>query len=258
MGFRNWSGGYFTIIAWLYLAGTMVLGGCASTATAQNGVILDQQVNASGQGYTVLRVWGSHYEMGYAHASLLGDAIVNTVSEAKTLLGTCQYNTLREIFAGAVWLPIESEEELVGMVDALEVTHAVADIDKLDLKVISTLGDWGYACRSHMCWGRYVAPPIKTLATRRLDFGSPVPASNYHVLCAWAPDDGSPQWLSLGWPGMVTLVTGVNEYGTLASLHDYESHGADLSPGRMPRSVACRYALTFVPGEDLTLSLIHI
>jgi hypothetical protein len=109
-----------------------------------------------------------------------------------------------------------------------------------------------------MCWGRYVGAPTKSLATRRLDFGSPVPTANHHVLCAWDPDDGSPRWVNLAWPGAVTAVTAVNEYGTLASLHDYNSHGANLSAGRMPRSAACRYALTFASGDDLSTHLTQV
>ena len=107
-------------------------------------------------------------------------------------------------------------------------------------------------------WGRYVAAPIKTLATRRLDFGSPTPTSNHHVLTARDPNDGSPRWVNLAWPGAVAAATGVNEFGTLVSLHDYESEGADLSAGRMPRSVVARYALTFATGGDLSTHLTDV
>jgi hypothetical protein len=244
------------IVGWLFLAGispdplaASTLPNGAGPAATENGLILDQQLNAN-EGYTVLRVWGSHYEMGYAQADLLGEYIVTVVDETENLVGAVYYNVLRGIISGSVWMPPEIEDELDGMVDSLAVTHPSAGIDKVDLKVVNTFGDWGYACRSHMCWGRYVAAPIQTLATRRLDFGSPVPSSNHHVLCAWDPDDGSPRWVNLGWPGAVAVVTGVNEYGALSSLHDFNSHGADVSSGRMPRSVACRYALALTPGGD--------
>jgi hypothetical protein len=152
--------------------------------------------------------------------------------------------------AADVWLPAEIEDELDGMVASLAVTHPLAGIDKVDLKVANTYGDWSYACRSHSCWGRYVADPIKTLSTRRLDFGSPAPTASHHVLCAWQPDDGSPRWVNMAWPGAVAVVTGVNEFGTLASLHDYDSQGAQTVPGLMPRSVAARYALTLPTSGD--------
>ena len=238
----------------LWIAGWLLVAGVAA---AQNGIILEQELDASNQGYTVIRVWGSHYEMGYAQANLLGDYIVDAVAEVKVIAGS-EYNTLRNLMAVSVWQPPEIEDELDGMVDSLSATHPLAVIDKLDLKVINTYGDWGYACRSHICWGRYVAPPIKTLATRRLDFGSPANTASHHVLCAWDPDDGSPRWVNLAWPGAVSVATGVNEFGTLASLHDYDSVGADLSPGRMPRMVAARHALTLPSGSDPSTHLTQV
>jgi hypothetical protein len=245
-------------IRWVWclaIAGWWLLAGVAA---AQNGVILDQQLDASNRGYTVLRVWGSHYQMGYAQASLLGDYIVTGVDEIKDLAGAEDYNLLRLLMGASVWKPDEIEDELDGMVASLAETHPTAAIDKIDLKVINTYGDWGYACRSHVCWGRYVASPIKTLATRRLDFGSPTPTSNHHVLCAWDPSDDSPRWVNLAWPGAVAVATGVNEFGTLASLHDYNSTGADLTAGRMSRGVAARYALTLPTGSDLSTHLTNV
>jgi hypothetical protein len=226
----------------------------AGVAAAQNGMILDQQLDANNQGYTVIRVWGSHYEMGYAQANLLGDYIVAGVDEIKVEAGS-DYSLLRDLMLYAIWAPPEIEDELDGMVASLDETHPSAAIDKLDLKVVNTYGDWSYACRSHMCWGRYVAAPIKSLATRRLDFGSPAPTASHHVLCAWDPDDGSPRWVNLAWPGAVAAVTAVNEFGTLASLHDYDSVGADLAPFRMPRVVAARHALTLPTSPDLSTHL---
>ena len=240
------------IAGWLLVAGV---------APAQNGIVLEQDLDANSQGYTVIRVWGSHYEMGYAQANLLGDYIVDAVDEIKVEAGS-DYSPLRALMAVSVWQPPELEDEiedeLDGMVASLLETHPSAGIDKLDLKVINTFGDWDYACRSHMCWGRYVAPPIQSLATRRLDFGSPAPTASHHVLLARDPDDGSPRWVNLAWPGAVAVVTGVNEFGTLASLHDYHSSGADLSPWRMPRAVAARHALTLPSGSDPSTHLTQV
>lgn len=246
--------------AWcLAIAGWWLLAGVAA---AQNGTILAQQLDANNQGYTVILLRGSHYEMGYAQANLLGDYIVDAVEETKSLVesvgGPFYYDSLRSLMAVSVWQPPEIEDEIDGMVASLGVTHSAVGIDEFDLKVINTFGDWGYACRSHVCWGRYVAPPIETLATRRLDFGSPVETAHHHVLCAWDPDDGSPRWVNLAWPGAVAVVTGVNEFGTLASLHDYYSSGADLTAGRMPREVAARHALTLPSGSDLSTHLTQV
>jgi hypothetical protein len=235
---------------------TIALAAVGTTAAlGQNGVILEQEVDFNGRGYTVMRVWGSHYEMGYAQAELLGNAIVQGVSETRDFLNQYgSYDMVRGIMATAVWMPPGIEDEFDAAVDCLALTHPEENIDELDLKVASTAGEWLYSCRSHMCWGRYVAEPIRTLATRRLDFSALYATMNHHVLCACAADDGSPQWVNLGWPGIPTAATGVNEFGTLVSLHDYDC-ATDFAAGRMPRMVACRYALTLAAGPDISTHL---
>jgi hypothetical protein len=227
-----------------------------SLATSDNGVILDQELDENNKGYTVIRIWGSNYEMGYAQAELMGGYIIQAINEIKDLVGN-DYNRIREIIAESVWMPEGIEDEFDGMVDCLADAYPSENVDKLDLKVYNTLGDWSYenGCRSHSCWGRYVSDPIKTLSTRRLDFWIPTSSACHHVLCARDPTDGSPQWVNLAVPGYIISGTGVNEYGVLVSLHDYNSHNTDFSAGRMPRVVACRYALTFATNPDVSTHL---
>ena len=250
---RRWAGSVQTAV----LAATILIA-AAITTPAQNGVILDQQLDANGKGYTVMRLWGTDYEMGYAHAELLGDAIVAGVTQTKAFLNQAgAYNLVRNIMADAIWMPPGIEDEIQGTVDALAISHPEEGIDALDLKVAATAGEWLYGCRSHTCWGRYVADPIRTLSTRRLDFSSLYPAMNHHVLCARDPSDGSPRWVNMAWAGIVTAVTGVNEFGTIVSLHDYNCT-TDFAAGRMPRMVACRYALTFATSPDVSTHLADV
>ncbi len=222
--------------------------------TSENGVILDQELDENNKGYTIIRVWGSDYEMGYAQAELLADYIVQIVNENKDFIGE-DYDSVREIIDDAIWMPPGIEDEFDGMVDCLAVTHPSENIDELDLKVVNTLGDWAYACRTNMCWGRYVTSPIKTLSTHRLDSPAIYSSAYHHVLCVRDPDDGSPRWVNLAWPGYVLTMTGVNEFGTLLSNNDYQSSNPDFSANRMPRMVAFRYAMTFATDPDISTHL---
>lgn len=224
---------------------------------SENGMIICQDLNEDGQGYTVMRLWGSYYEMGFAHAELLGDYIVQGFEETKDLLGG-NYNSIKTVVSSSIWMPSDIEDEFDGMVDSLTITHPSSGIDKNDLKVVNTIGDWSYsfACRSHTCWGRYVAEPIKTLSTRRLDFQTPFSIANHHLLCVYYPDDGSTKWINLAWPGYVVVSTGVNEFGTISSVHDWvPMDSPDLTNNRMPRVVASRYALTYPTDPDLSTHL---
>jgi len=217
----------------------------AGRARAQQGLIVEQQRNSTGEGYSVVKVWGSHQEMGYAQGFLFAKEIVAAADEVKSTIGAL-YGTARQTMGAAVWKPAGPiDDELAGIVAGVKAALPSATVDALDLKVASTYGDWAYiACRSHSSWGSFVSGSTKTLSTRRLDFSAPIKAVKHHVLLARIPSDGSVKWLNLGWVGFITSVTGVNEYGTLASLHDYQSKfvvGAHL-----PRSALVRHALTLV------------
>jgi hypothetical protein len=227
-----------------------------SISTSQNGVILAQELDENNKGYSIIRISGSHYEMGYAQAELLGEYIVIAVNEIKEYAAD-NYNQVRDLMSESIWLPQDIEDEFNGMVDSLSNNFPSENIDNLDIKVLNTFGDWGYgfSCRSHTCWGRYVSEPIKTLSTRRLDFASVTPSANHHVLCARDPNDGSLKWVNLGPPGYILTPTSINEFGILVSSHDYNSYDTDFIQGRIPRMVIFRYVTTFATNPDLSTHL---
>ena len=224
----------------------------SSYPTSQNGVILDQVFGDNYGGYTVMSVWGSDYEMGYALGELTGYAGVLAINFCKDSLGE-DYNLARELAADLVWMPPEIEDQIDGMVDYLTVTFPSENIDEQDVKVYSMIAEWWYrGCRAHMCWGRYVEDPIKTLTTVRLDWGYEL---YHHILCAYDPDDGSPRRVIFDMGGGVGVSTGVNEFGTVIRPQDYYSHDLDMTAGRMSRGIAARYALTFATNPDVSTHL---
>jgi hypothetical protein len=227
--------------------------------TSQNGVILDQALDEDGKGHTVISIWGSYYEMGYAQAELLGDYIVQGLQEFKDRIGKEDYYFSRTLASEAVWIPTVIEDEINGIVDCLAITHPSENIDELDVKALQTAGEWWYqGCRGHTCWGRYVAEPIKTLSTVRLDWPATISSLYHHLICVHDPNDGSPQWISFGWPGVVAVVTGVNEFGTVIRIQDYNSHDLDMISGRVSRGIISRYATTYVTSPDVSTHLADV
>ncbi len=222
----------------------LLLSGPATSAWAQNFEILDQRLDEQRHGYTVIRLWGSHYEMGYGMGAAFAGDIIGGLAEVKADTGG-MYPAIRAIMETTVWLPIGIEDEISGIVDGVKSVHPNEPIDALDVKVMNTYSDWAYptACRSHSCWGDFVQDPVKTLSTRRLDYGTPFQVALHHVLAAWEPNDGSVRWVNMAMPGYVAVITGINAYGTLVSLHDYNS-SVSTSPGLVARSVATRHILT--------------
>ena len=230
----------------------------AAARAGTKGKIIKQELSSAGEGYTILSVWGSHYDMGYAQGTLMHKSILLGAKEIKTVLGSL-YPTARTAVQGTVWKPAEVEKEMDGIMAGIKAKDPSTTYDKVDLKLAATYSDWSYiACRAHSAWGSYVKAPVKTLSTRRLDYNVPssLTSVKHHVLIARAPTGGV-RWVSLAWPGIVSAVTGVNEFGTQASLHDYNSSFA--LGAHMPRSVAVRWSLTMVKGLPVKdhLSFVH-
>jgi len=226
------------------LLSTLVLHS-AAPVHAQQREILDQKLNSAGEGYTVLRVWGSRQQIGYAIGATFADDIVSAFDEVRDMSGN-YYSVLRGAMTSLTFLPKGVEEEFNGLVEGVKSVRPEADVDATDMKVLNTFGDWSYACRSHSCWGSRVEAPYSTLSTRRLDFGSPLAVVHHHVLYAIEPSDEPVRWVNLAWPGFVSVVTGVNEYGSLVSVHDFQS-SVVADPGVLSRTMAARHLLSSVP-----------
>jgi len=245
-------------------AGCLLAGLCLSTAGATatlKGKIIKQQLDSHRVGYTVMSVWGTHHEMGFAQGNLLADDIVTLVAESKKVFTDKLYPTARRLASGMVWEPAEIEREIEGMLAGVKAARPDAAIDAIDIKVVNTIGDWFYppACNSHSSWGSFVKSPVRSLHSRRLD--TPLllvsPSIKHHVIVARQASDGSRvRWVNAAWPGYVTSLTGVNEYGVLVSLHDLVGEmKAALEGGHLPRFVAARQALTVVGGVPLEQQL---
>jgi len=228
----------------------------AALPAAAGHEILLQDLDEARHGYTVLRVSGdTPFEVGRSLGEALAEDIVASVVEVRERLATGdRYDEIRGLIDSLSFITEELEQEIRGVVQGVHEVLPAAELDELDVKLRNTYGDWGWiqGCRSHSCWGRYVAPPVRTLSTRRLDMGTPFQSSLHHVLCAFDPTDGGVtagvRWVGLASPGYLVAVTAVNEFGTMASLHDYGS-GASLDPGQVSRAVAARHLLTGFPPD---------
>jgi hypothetical protein len=53
----------------------LCLAALQGAARAQQGKVIAQQRSPSGEGYTVMAVWGAHHELGYAQGFLLAKEI---------------------------------------------------------------------------------------------------------------------------------------------------------------------------------------
>jgi len=241
---------FLTLIAFLLLSNL-----CLAQV---NGEILEQDLDSTGYGYSVAKFWGSHYEMGYAYGNLFADDIYLMVQEAMDLVVSWGYTWADLLYLSGFYTykPDCILEEFSGIAAGVNDSIPTAGLTSDDIRGINLFGDVAYMCRAVSSWGSTVEhSEFTTISTRRLDYYSLGIESQYHhVITIFDPSDGSPKWINFGWPGLVSVTTGLNEFGTVASLHDYSGSGSP-APMALPRVLACRYALTMVTNPDISTHL---
>jgi hypothetical protein len=232
-----------------------------SPGSRLTGEILHQAFRSGREGYTVLRVWGGPYDMGYAQGYLLGDLIPAYIDMMKAAVISASgdpdaWTNLQAMSAAWAFRPEASmSEELAGLRDGVLSKSPGSSLSLSDLETLQRFGDAVTAgCRSHSCWGSYVTSPIKTLSTRRADWTSDLVPSDFaffhYVLVCYDPDDSSkPRWINVTIPGMLTVNTALSEYGTLASNHDYAPGGTAPSAPILGRSAALRLLISSLGGD---------
>ena len=166
----------------------------AAHGWAQTGAILQEERDAKCDGYTVLKVWGTPYEMGYAQGTFFPQEIIKALSDIRSLKGSDVYSSLKNKMKVLIFKPASLEEELNGLVAGINAAQSNVSLDIQDLKVLNTYADWefGIACRSHAAWGSFVSAPTRTLSTRQLVATSKLSLQYHHLIVAYSPST-SPQ-----------------------------------------------------------------
>lgn len=195
------------------------------------------------KGKTVLTLWGSHFEMGYAHGYLLADEILNIIENY--MLGNLydpeHYWRTVILIKRYVRVPRIFRREIAGMfqgiVDArgeqgvfsttlnrdfkpvdLLAWNMVPDIFRLSFTDASFFQQPRFSS-SIAGWGDGTADGNVIIA-RDLDFGAPGDLLDQSsIIIAYQPRLLLQHaWISIGWPGFMGCLTGMNDEGVGAAL----------------------------------------
>ncbi len=224
----------------------ILLAFCLSAAVhAQTGQVKGELTSIKGK--PVLRVWGTHYEMGYAHGSLLAPEIVAMLEEYMLgrLLDRQQYWRTRNLLKWYTRVPQAYRQEMQGvydgMVDALGkeglysetiddyfepvdllAFNMIPEIYRLPFSSEGFFGGQPVLCSSISGWGEGTADG-KLIFARNLDFRDPgdlLEAST--LIIAYEHRESATReksWVSIAWPGYLGCLTGMNENGIGAGLN---------------------------------------
>ena len=210
----------FLIVACFLTLGNGFSAGSAADA-AVNGVL--RQIGTQ----QVLSLWGSNYEMGYAHGYLMADKIRDLVDTY--VVGLIANGDVADYNYHLSLIPLyhtfypEYLDEINGMVagmvasgKSIYVPSLGRNIDDRDIKAFNLFIQYSFSCSSFGVWGTSTANGESILA-RNYDFyyDSQGSVLNNQLLITYEPV-GKPKFVSAGWPGWYGVATGMNEYGVTA------------------------------------------
>ncbi|MHC4778567.1 MAG: C45 family autoproteolytic acyltransferase/hydrolase [Planctomycetota bacterium] len=263
------------LAGWLCLLGAN--GGCSvlEEAVRPAPLPLERGEHENGRfervrGVGVLTLWGSPRERGVAHGYLMAPAIldlVDVIGATKLLLSDLGDYEKKILPMQSLFLFSEEEEaELRGILDGVEQRyHGKAPLRALgrsltleDLKAINTAGDWyRQACASFCAWGS-AAQEGHVWVGRNFDF-LPARAFFSHQMILVNKRRGECRaWCTVTAPGLIGCITGLNEKGVFASVHDVFLPLRPLTEGYTPRILAMRHIVSSCDARDLRAQVLPI
>ena len=209
-------------------------------------------------GKKVLRVWGTHYERGYAYGYLMADQIVELAFDY--FLGSyfynnpAIYNTMANYVTSYFVIEDKYQQEfdgmIAGMTDAgvnLYSTVLGRDFGTEDLLLCNSITDLAgflasygidtIGCSSMSSWGNSTLYDPQLLGdiviSRNMDWSSnAVLQSNHLMLISFPEEEDEQPWLSMCFSGMIGALSGVNINGTCAFMNVGNICTAD-NPGNL-------------------------
>ncbi|HBS87465.1 MAG: hypothetical protein A2W91_00635 [Bacteroidetes bacterium GWF2_38_335] len=201
-----------------------------SGAQTVNGRIVYQEGSL-----TTVKVWGTHKERGYAYGYLMADKILEVHNKfIKPSFGS-HYDAVKKIIIDEVHIKIDKiyHEEALAMVEGMNAKGVdVSDFDYIDILLGNSYldilglnrGNFISGCSTLMSWGEATKSSElsgNTIVTRHLDWQPYDPLINNQVLVIHVPSEEDEQpWLSLGFAGHMSVLSGVNENGLCVFQHD--------------------------------------
>ncbi|MGE0193615.1 MAG: C45 family autoproteolytic acyltransferase/hydrolase [Planctomycetota bacterium] len=216
---------------------------------------------------TVLTLWGTPRERGFAHGYLLADSLLAGAEHdfgqlLKPFLPMYEGFVRGKIVPNFA-LDAREREEVEGLIEGLKAKRGEDGVrvealgrafDITDLIALNTFGDWyGMGCSSLAVWGRHSKDGTPRVG-RNFDFPAFDLVTDHGLVVVRAPDGEYAGSVAVTYPGCIGLLTGQSERGVFVSVHDVPVRAptAQLRPGNVPRLLALRRLLERVQGDTPT------
>ncbi len=184
---------------------------------------------------TVVKVWGTHEERGYAVGYLLAEQIVDMYQNfivpsfgsllpfARTLIKDPAHYTIQNEYV------VEATAMVNGIVDAgfslnIDYSDILVSNSFLDIANLSSVNlNLANGCSSLMSWGRATEGTDitgKSVISRHMDWNVYPAIIRNQVMVVHVPQEEDEQpWLLVGFAGQMSVLSGVNESGLSVMQH---------------------------------------
>lgn len=196
-------------------------------------------------GKTVLTVWGTHAERGYAHGFLLAEQakevfesyLIEHVCYGQASIYNAMYNFYRSNYAVDEQYQAEIEAMVEGIEDAgvslfnetlgrdlgasdLLAANAIVDLSQ----AVAGLRPMHLGCSSLSSWGESTFDDSTLvgdlIVTRLMDWENHPTLAENHILAVSMPAEGDEQaWISMTFPSFVGALSAINDSGVSAFLN---------------------------------------
>jgi len=180
------------------------------------GLAVAEEPQVNGRVYTlgegedavpVVEVWGTAYEMGYAHGRLLAEAVREMCSSTAPAMMQKMNKTpqqVDEVYQRQErFIPQPFLDEMQGLADGAGVT--LEEVQRLN--TIPDLSE--YHCTYFAAWGSAVADG-HLYQIRALDYEMEAGIQRHPVLLVYVPKEGN-GFVNVTWAGFIGVVSGMNE-----------------------------------------------
>lgn len=208
---------------------------CSSKINAQN---VNGSITYQNDYLTVIKLWGTHEERGFAYGYLLGEEI-NEIYQNYIMPQFGSYLSMaKQIIEEGEHISIDSayiEEAIAVMAGVDSAGFGSNEIDHIDLLVansmldIQGLGsifdslDISNGCSSLISWGDATEGTTlnrKSVISRHLDWSpNNYLISNQVVAVHFPLEENMQPWLQIGFSGQISVLSGLNNSGVSAFQH---------------------------------------
>lgn len=209
------------------------------------------------EGISILRIWGSPWEKGYAHGYLIAEDIVTMLDNfiSGNTFGLNADKWENEVMPAISIFNIEQrfEEELQGMLAGIEARAGgkvnIPALDRSlkydDLAAINIGPDFfGIECSSFSAWGSMTADS-NTITGRNFDWQEIPGVFEKQYVIVYVSTVGSNRlgFVTINWPGIIGCFTVMNAEGVTLNINDTNGYPPIQTFGFYPRILIYREAI---------------